>query len=146
MERAFGEFVRRFQLPDNTDPEKIQAKVENGARQTPSCAPQIPLLLNKNLIPAVPEPDARPAEHAVASSGIVCGLHAPYHLVQLQHAQQQGVQMKSPRKQVSVTCIAGKQAWLNTDMCACGFPAGVLKVIVPKAEEHGPAVSQIKVE
>ncbi len=32
VERAFGEFVRRFQLPDNTDPEHIQAKVENGAR------------------------------------------------------------------------------------------------------------------
>ena len=32
VERAFGEFVRRFQLPDNTDPEHISAKVENGAR------------------------------------------------------------------------------------------------------------------
>ena len=31
VERAFGEFVRRFQLPDNTDPEHISAKVENGA-------------------------------------------------------------------------------------------------------------------
>ena len=34
VERAFGEFVRRFQLPDNTDPEHISAKVENGARAT----------------------------------------------------------------------------------------------------------------
>ncbi|KAK9907710.1 hypothetical protein WJX75_008604 [Coccomyxa subellipsoidea] len=30
IERGFGKFVRRFQLPDNTDPEHIQAKVENG--------------------------------------------------------------------------------------------------------------------
>ena len=35
VERAFGEFVRRFQLPENTDPEKIQAKVENGAQHIP---------------------------------------------------------------------------------------------------------------
>ncbi|EIE27154.1 HSP20-like chaperone [Coccomyxa subellipsoidea C-169] len=30
IERGFGKFVRRFQLPDNTDPEHVQAKVDNG--------------------------------------------------------------------------------------------------------------------
>ncbi|CAL8462801.1 g2334 [Coccomyxa elongata] len=30
IERGFGKFVRRFQLPENTDPEHIQAKVDNG--------------------------------------------------------------------------------------------------------------------
>lgn len=30
IERGFGKFVRRFQLPDDTDPEHIKAKVENG--------------------------------------------------------------------------------------------------------------------
>lgn len=32
-ERRFGTFVRRFQLPENIDSEKIQAKLENGELQ-----------------------------------------------------------------------------------------------------------------
>lgn len=30
IERGYGEFTRRFQLPDNVDPGAVQAKVENG--------------------------------------------------------------------------------------------------------------------
>lgn len=30
VERGYGEFTRRFQLPDNVDPSAVQAKVENG--------------------------------------------------------------------------------------------------------------------
>ena len=30
VERVYGQFERRFQLPDNVDTSKIEAKVENG--------------------------------------------------------------------------------------------------------------------